>query len=98
MPIISKMNINGDPYDLAGRGNMSYIAGDGITIDANGRISVDLGSEGVTPAQLEALRQDLSNTKVTLTGALNTLTGRVDNGAMIMTYMDSEIAGIKASA
>ena len=97
MAQISKMNINGTPYDLAGgAGGTSYIAGDGITIDANGRISV-LFPEYLTSEQLADLRDELLQNQAMITGDLNVLTGEVENGAMIMTYMNSEIAGIRAS-
>ena len=98
MAVISKMNINATPYDLAGRGNMSYIAGDGINIDANGVISLVLGSEGVTPAQLEALKQEFAQSTLAITGDLNTLTGQFNSYAFITTQLQGKVASIEAKA
>ena len=94
MPTITKMNINGSPYDLNGGNTINYIAGDNIEISPDGRISVII-SEGISPEELEALRQELAETRLMLSGELNTVTGEIEEGAYIMTYLNSEVAGIK---
>lgn len=90
MAVISKMNINSTSYDLPGSSVMNYIAGEGISIDENGKISFTGSLDGVTPEQLEAIAQELRQQQAIFSQILDTTTLQVTDYATLLTRINEQ--------